>query len=67
MIVEEIKLSVVQFKSNNIIDDNLMTVMIVVMMNCDRDDDVDVGKDNEGKNTNSTMVSDDYDDYYDDD
>ncbi len=67
MIVEEIKLSAVQFKSNNIIDDNLMTVMIVVMMNCDRDDDVDVGKDNEGKNTNSTMVSDDYDDYYDDD
>jgi hypothetical protein len=43
MIVEEIKLSVVQFKSNNIIDDNLMTVMIVVMMNCDGDDDVDVG------------------------
>jgi len=45
MIVEEIKLSAVQFKSNNIIDDNLMTVM----------------------NTNSTMVSDDYDDNYDDD
>ena len=43
MIVEEIKLSVVQFKSNNIIDDNLMTVMIVVMMNCDGDHDVDVG------------------------
>jgi len=43
MIVEEIKLSAVQFKSNNIIDDNLMTVMIVVMMNCDGDDDVDVG------------------------
>jgi hypothetical protein len=43
MIVEEMKLSAVQFKSNNIIDDNLMTVMIVVMMNCDGDDDVDVG------------------------
>lgn len=43
MIVDEIILSVVQFKSNNIIDDNLMTVMIVVMMNCDGDDDVDVG------------------------